>query len=327
MEAAMPVTAKQGGMPVTIITGFLGAGKSTLLNRILRNAQGVRVAVFINELGALDIDGSLVAMRQQVDDTDLVLLNNGCVCCSISANLVRSVNDVLLRAQVCCIVIETTGAADLLPLINTFQVSEDFEGRVHIDSVITVVDALSFGHADFLNSSAARNQLLYADVLLLNKVDQVGSQDKLDAIEMQLRRLSVSSPNHAAADHSLCKEAKNVRIIRCSHAKVDLALILDTTLITAPAVIDGGSGVTETPSKPAGNAVARTELRPPLAPSWANSRCSSSLAGQHFGPTEDGGFSSVAFECAERPFDPLRFVSFLTAYALPMIYSCQMHYS
>eukprot|EP01048_Picozoa_sp_COSAG05_P015205 COSAG05_NODE_1806_length_4045_cov_2.386721_6_plen_318_part_00 len=308
---------KQAGMPVTIITGFLGAGKSTLLNRILLNARGVSVAVFINELGALDIDGSLVSMRQQVNDTDLVLLNNGCICCTISENLVNSVNDVILQAQVNCIVVETTGAADLLPLLDTFKVSENFEGPVHVDSVITVVDALSFGHSDFLGSTAARNQVLHADVLLLNKVDLVESQGALDDIEMKLRQLSGTHSDVEDGQCALGHSVSDARIIRCSHANVDLALILDTALITAPQGASPGNRGSET----AFAAVKRTAQKyhppprwpglPPRVPSWTTMGCSSSLAGQHTGLAADGGFSSVVFECAERPFDPLRFVSCL----------------
>ena len=180
-------------LPVTIITGFLGAGKSTLLNRILTNTNGAKVAVFVNELGKIDIDGKLVAMRSKVDDTDVVLLNNGCICCTINENLVGAVNAVLKRSDVQWLVIETTGAVDLLPLLDTFDwASEgetDLEGDCRVDSVIAVVDATSFEHADFVECTAARNQIIHADVLLLNKADLV-PEEQLVVLEHMLQKMS-----------------------------------------------------------------------------------------------------------------------------------------
>jgi G3E family GTPase len=224
-SASQPAaTPSRPGLPILVITGFLGAGKSTLLNRLLTNARGARVAVFVNELGALDIDGRLVAMRECVDDADLVLLNNGCVCCTINENLIASVNRVLARGDVGSLIIETTGAADLLPLLDTFRVTEELEQEVHVDAVVTVVDVLSFRHTDFVESVAARNQMLHADILLLNKVDLVTGEDAaavqttIDDVEKRIR--------------ALCAEADGERsppIIRCSHANVPLELLVDTS--------------------------------------------------------------------------------------------------
>ena len=96
----------------------------------LPNQDGLRVAVFVNELGAVDIDGTLVAMRDVVDDDDLVLLSNGCICCTINGSLVRAVNRVLAAGQVRALLIETTGAADLLPLLDTLKMDEELKGEV-----------------------------------------------------------------------------------------------------------------------------------------------------------------------------------------------------
>eukprot|EP01050_Picozoa_sp_SAG11_P028178 SAG11_NODE_7437_length_1144_cov_1.015311_1_plen_252_part_00 len=152
---------RPAGLPILIISGFLGSGKTTVLNRILANKGGLRVAVFVNELGAVDIDGTLVAMRDTVDDADLVLLceqrsplspgsktaslvdvhmpdhragcrNNGCICCTINENLVSSVNRVLADDAVSALLIETTGVADLLPLLDTLQLDEELEGERHV---------------------------------------------------------------------------------------------------------------------------------------------------------------------------------------------------
>ena len=285
-------TARPTGLPVTIITGFLGAGKSTLLNRILNNAQGVRVAVFVNELGKIDIDGSLVAMRSKVDDTDVVLLNNGCVCCTINENLVTAVNAVMRRTEVAWLVIETTGAVDLLPLLDTFDwASEgetDLEGDVHVDSVITLVDATAFDHADFTECTAARNQIVHADVLLLNKTDLV-EEDELARLEESLEAMSIE-PGAGTR--------KPAPILQCKFADTPLELLVDTAIFT-------GSG---------GGRKAPQQTRP------RRSRSSRDSAAQRQGggkvahlrlQDEASEFSTVSFEYADGPLDPMRFEDFV----------------
>lgn len=297
VSTSAAATTSRTGLPVTIITGFLGAGKSTLLNRILNNAQRVRVAVFVNELGKIDIDGSLVAMRSKVDDTDVVLLNNGCVCCTINENLVAAVNAVLRRTEISWLVIETTGAVDLLPLLDTFDwASEgetDLEGDVYVDSVITVVDATAFGHADFVECDAARNQIVHADVLLLNKTDLVG-EDELARLEDSLQAMSIEPSSG---------RQKPAPILRCSYADAPLEVLVDT------ATFGGGGGATT-------NREALQQTRP----RHTRSSASRKPAAQ----SQDGGkashlrsqdaaneFSTVSFECTDGPLDPMRFEDFV----------------
>ena len=304
-SVSAPVAARPTGLPVTIITGFLGAGKSTLLNRILNNAQGVRVAVFVNELGKIDIDGSLVAMRSKVDDTDVVLLNNGCVCCTINENLVAAVNAVLRRTEVVWLVIETTGAVDLLPLLDTFDwASEgetDLEGDVHVDSVITLVDATAFDHADFTDCDAARNQIVHADVLLLNKTDLVNA-DELARLEESLRAMSIEPGSGTK---------KPAPILRCSYADTPLELLVDTS------IFGGGNG--------GGSSNGDGRLITPRSGEQQKVRPRHTRSSRSFEAHRQGGgkvshlrlqdeaneFSTVSFECTEGPLDPMRFEDFV----------------
>jgi G3E family GTPase len=296
--------ATAGGLPVTIITGFLGAGKSTLLNRILNNAQGVRVAVFVNELGKIDIDGSLVAMRSKVDETDVVLLNNGCVCCTINENLVAAVNAVLRRAEVSWLVIETTGAVDLLPLLDTFDwASEgetDLEGDVRVDSVITLVDATAFEHADFVECTAARNQILHADVLLLNKADLV-SKDELAQLEARLQTMSIGRG-------AVAKKA--APILRCSFADAPLELLVDTAIFGR--VASESSDTASTSSAAAEGDTSQRARRRHTRSSAPRSVTAGAGKVSHLGSqNSESEFSTVCFECLDRPLDPMRFEDFV----------------
>ena len=158
-------------LPVTVITGFLGSGKTTLVKHILTNQHGLRTAVIVNEFSELGIDSELIVSA----DDDMVELENGCICCSINNNFMDSIFRILARdRKVDYLVVETTGLADPLPVVLTFLRTE-FRDLTRVDSIITVADAGSFC-LDLFESEAARNQLRYGDVILLNKCDLVDAQ-------------------------------------------------------------------------------------------------------------------------------------------------------
>jgi G3E family GTPase len=197
-------------LPVTIITGFLGSGKTTLVNHILANRQGVRAAVLVNEIGDIAIDNDLII----ASDGDAIALSNGCICCSINNDLVDGIVRVLMRAEpVDHLIVETSGAADPLPVALTFLRSA-FRGAVRLDAIVATADAEQFS-LELFDGPTARNQLRYADAILLNKHDRAGPE-RLDHVEAMLRAINPQA-----------------RIIRTAHAAVPLPLILDAGLSRA----------------------------------------------------------------------------------------------
>lgn len=205
-ENIIPDIPKRG-MPVTIITGFLGSGKTTLLNQILQNKQDLKVAVLVNEFGDINIDSQLLVST----DEDMVELSNGCICCTINEGLVDAVYRVLERDErVDCMVIETTGVADPLPIILTFLGTE-LRDLTNIDSILTLVDAEAFG-PDHFHSEAALKQITYADIILLNKTDLV-NRDKINEIEDFIHDVKL-----------------NPKILHTQYGKVALPLILGVGL-------------------------------------------------------------------------------------------------
>ncbi|CAL0300473.1 unnamed protein product [Lupinus luteus] len=170
-------------IPATIITGFLGSGKTTLLNHILTAEHGKKIAVIENEFGEVDIDGSLVASKSTGAE-DIMLLNNGCLCCTVRGDLVRMISELVTKkkGKFDHIVIETTGLANPAPIIQTFYAEESIFNEVKLDGVVTLVDAKHATlHLDEIKPKGVVNeaveQIAYADRIIVNKTDLVGESD------------------------------------------------------------------------------------------------------------------------------------------------------
>ena len=185
--------AASGKIPVTVLTGYLGAGKTTLLNRILTEDHGKRYAVIVNEFGEIGIDNDLVVGA----DEDVFEMNNGCVCCTVRGDLIRVVSGLMKRQRpgkpaFDAIIVETTGLADPGPVAQTFFVDEDVKAKTKLDSVTALVDAKHV-MARLDDSKEAREQVAFADRIILNKTDLVAG-DELAAVEARLRALNPLAP-------------------------------------------------------------------------------------------------------------------------------------
>ncbi|KAF8054738.1 hypothetical protein N665_1318s0008 [Sinapis alba] len=182
-------------IPATIITGFLGSGKTTLLNHILTGDHGKRIAVIENEFGEVDIDGSLVAAKTAGAE-DIILLNNGCLCCTVRGDLVRMISELVSKkkGRFDHIVIETTGLANPAPIIQTFYAEDEIFNDVKLDGVVTLVDAKHARlHLDevkpegFVNEAV--EQIAYADRIIVNKTDLVG-EIELDSVMQRIKTIN-----------------------------------------------------------------------------------------------------------------------------------------
>ena len=172
-------------IPVTVLTGYLGAGKTTLLNRILSENHGKKYAVIINEFGELGVDNDLVVDA----DEEVFEMNNGCICCTVRGDLIRIVGGLMKRrGKFDGIIIETTGLANPAPVAQTFFVDDGVRSKTRLDAIVTVVDAKHL-LARLADSAEAEEQVAFADVIVLNKVDLV-TPEELDAVEARIRTIN-----------------------------------------------------------------------------------------------------------------------------------------
>ena len=213
------------GPSVTVLTGFLGAGKTTLVNHILSTDHGRRIAVIVNEVGEIGIDGDLIVSS----DEEIIEMANGCVCCTLSVrnDLATTIRKLLARPEPPdYVVIETSGVADPVPVTQALFV-DDLADRIAVDGIVTMVDAKHVdAHLDGFGperpDSRVVDQILCADRIVVNKTDLVGA-DALRHTEARIREFNNTAP-----------------IIRSCYSRVDPDAVLGIEAFRGSLASEGG---------------------------------------------------------------------------------------